>query len=329
VRWLVAVQSQEYGPSKWALGQRSEDCTDETVEDAYVHGELLRTHVLRPTWHSTAVEDIRWLLRLTSPRIEAQSAYRYRQLELDDRTLGHAKETIAAALAGGRHLTRRELAERLADAGVETDGQRLAHIVFHAELAALICSGPRHGKQQTYALLDERAPGPEGPSGEEAMAELGLRFFTSHGPACARDLAWWATLKVSDAKRAAALAGDQLESFEFDGRTYWHGEIPDADDAGEALLLPDYDETFVGYRAPRVSLRGRPEDMSAVFERPVTIDGVSVANWKRRVDPKRIKVWLTAFSKLTRRETAAIDAAFERYEAFMGLPVAVETVEPS
>jgi len=319
------VQSQEYGPSKWALGQRTESCSDETVEDAYVRGKLLRTHLLRPTWHSTTVDDIRWLLRLTSPRVEVQNGYPYRRLELDDRTLGRGKEVLAEALRGGAHLTRPELAERLLDAGIATDGQRLAYIVMHAELAGLVCSGPRRGKQHTYALLDERAPGPEGPSGEAALAELGLRFFTSHGPACARDLAWWATLKVSDAKKAAALAGDRLDSFEFDGRTYWHGEIPEAgDDAAEALLLPDYDETFVGYRSPRVSLRGRSEDMSAVFERPVTIDGVSVANWKRKVEPKRIQVWLTAFSKLSRRETAAIDAAFERYEAFMGLPVTVQ-----
>jgi hypothetical protein len=324
VRWLVAQQSQEYGPSKWGLGLRTDGHDDASVEAAYERGEILRTHALRPTWHSIASDDIRWLLRLTSPRVEAQNAYRYRQLELDDRTLGRGKEVLAAALEGERHLTRRELAGPLREAGIETDGQRLAYIVMHAELDLLVCSGPHRGKQPTYALLDERAQGPAGPSGEEALAELALRFFTSHGPACARDLAWWSSLKVSDAKAAAALAGDRLESFDFDGRTYWHGEIPVASDqAMEALLLPDYDETFVGYRSPRVHLRGKVEDPAFVFERPITIDGVSVANWKRKIGPKRIDVVLTPLGRLSRRETQAIDAAFERYAAFMGLPVMV------
>src|SRR5205807_5582397 len=154
VRWLGAVQSQDYGGAKWALGQRAR-ATDAALDRLFDQGAVLRTHVLRPTWHFVLPEDIRWLLELTGPRVRLGLAARHRELEIDGEVSARAGTVLAAALAGGRHLTRGELGEALRAAGVPPDGQRLPHLLMLAELDGLIASGPRHGRQHTYALLDE------------------------------------------------------------------------------------------------------------------------------------------------------------------------------
>src|SRR5262245_53216938 len=154
VAWLGAVQSQEYAGAKWALGQRAQGLTDPDVDEAFNRGTILRTHILRPTWHFVARADIRWLLALSAPRVHAVSAHYYRTMELDDKLFARSRKVFERALAGGKHLTRSELARRLEKAGILAKGPRLAFLMMHSELNAVICSGPRQGKQFTYALLD-------------------------------------------------------------------------------------------------------------------------------------------------------------------------------
>ena len=148
VAWLGAMQAQEYAEAKWSIAQRMAGCTDDDVEAAFARGDLLRTHVLRPTWHFATPADIRWLLALTGPRVQRQNAYMYRQTGLDDATLGRSTEVLEAALRDGEPRTRKELAGSLAAAGIETDGMRLAYVMMWAELEALICSGPRRGSSR-------------------------------------------------------------------------------------------------------------------------------------------------------------------------------------
>ncbi len=184
VEWLGAVQAQEYGPARWGLGMRMPDgTTDADISDAFDAGRILRTHVLRPTWHFVTSADIRWMLELTGPRVQRLMASSNRTLELDARTLACGIAACERALDGHRHLTRAELSGALADAGIQAKSQRLAHIVMHAELEGVICSGPRRGKTFTYALVAERAPHAGRLDPDEALATLTFRYFRSHGPA--------------------------------------------------------------------------------------------------------------------------------------------------
>src|SRR5262245_13711580 len=156
---MGAVQAQEYTDAKWALALRMRQASDATIERAFASGALLRTHVLRPTWHFVTPADIRWMLALTGPRISAAMSTYNRRLELDAAAFRRSQRLIAAALRGGAQLTRQELKAVLERGGIRADGvQRLAHIVMQAELDGVICSGARRDKQFTYALLDERAP---------------------------------------------------------------------------------------------------------------------------------------------------------------------------
>jgi len=208
VRWMGAVQSQDYEGAKWALGQRTQGTTAAELDLLFDQGGILRTHLLRPTWHFVAPEDVRWLLELTGPRIRRALAFRYRQVEIDDEQIARAESAITSALAGGRHLTRSELGEVLAQAGISPEGQRLPHLIMAAELDGLVASGPRRGKQFTYALLEERTPRARRLDLDEAVVELTRRYFLSHGPAQVLDFVWWSGLTARE--RAGASTAPAL-----------------------------------------------------------------------------------------------------------------------
>src|SRR5579884_1810369 len=206
VQWLGAVQAQDYAAAKWALGLRLPAVSDDDIERAFAGGAILRTHVMRPTWHFVAPADIRWLLALTAPRVHATNAYYYRQCELDDTTFTRCHEAMTNALQGGKQLTRPEIVSALKQIGIVADDPlRFGLIIMHAELEGIICSGARRGKQFTYALLDERAPQARTLERDEALSELVKRYFSSHGPATLQDFVWWSGLTAADAKAGLAM----------------------------------------------------------------------------------------------------------------------------
>jgi DNA glycosylase AlkZ-like len=334
VRWLGAVQSQDYAGAKWAVGLRTKDCVDEDVERAFHDGSILRTHVLRPTWHFVVPEDIRWMLTLTAPRVRASMAYYVRKLGLTDRLFGRSNTLIAKALAGGTHLTRQELAGVLGRAGIETAGERLAFFTGRAELDAVICSGPRRGKQFTYALLAERAPAAKVLARDEALAELAVRYFTSHGPALPQDFAWWSGLTLTEARRSIELASRRLAPLAVDGRTYWHGsggfpfgKPPGKPERNVVHLLPNYDEYLIAYRdrsaaTDRTTLPSSPGARDAVFaSHLILLDGRLIGGWRRLVEKKTVVVETRLLAPLSAPQRQALAAAAERLAAFIRQPV--------
>ena len=328
VRWLGAVQAQEFAEAQWSLAQRSLDRTVTDVDAAFDRGDILRTHVLRPTWHFVHQTDIRWLLRLTRPRVHALNRYWYAKFGLDGPTLARGHDVLADALEPGRPLTRRELAGRLQLAGVEADGLRLGYLLMHAELEELVCSGPRRGRQQTYLLLDLRAPAAEADNlpRERALAEVVLRYFRSHGPATVRDFAAWSSLTVADTRAGLDSEGPQLDSTQDESGTTWysaHPESPRPPSTG-ALLVPMYDETIVAYQDLRVVLAHR-DPAPGQIDRAVVIDGRTVGSWRRTLGRRSVLVDATLFGPLSTRQSTALDAAVERFGRFLGLPAALRT----
>ncbi|HEU5040046.1 MAG TPA: crosslink repair DNA glycosylase YcaQ family protein, partial [Gemmatimonadales bacterium] len=222
VGFLGAVQSQDYPGAKWSLGQRVQGATDASVDRAFDAGRILRTHVLRPTWHFVTPDDIRWLLGLTGRRVLAQCAPYFARLELDRAVFRRARAAIERALHGGRYRTRAEIGGVLREAGIRAGGQRLAHIMAEAELTGLVCSGARRGAQHTYALLEERAgKGKRGGAGkrsrEEMVAELLRRFVAGHAPTTVRQFCWWSGLTLKEAREAREALKSAFDSEIIDG----------------------------------------------------------------------------------------------------------------
>jgi hypothetical protein len=329
LRRFAAMQAQDYGPAKWSLGHRSRGVTNDDLDRALGDGTLLRTHVLRPTWHFVLPEDIWWLLELTGPRVHAGNSGPYRELGMDEALTGRSNRLIARALRGGNQLTRKELQDVLSKGGVATNSRRLGYLMMYAELEGLICSGGRNGKQHTYALLEERAPDAKRLSPDEALAELTLRYFTTHGPATIHDFRWWSSLKVSDIRRGLDLVAPRLENEVVDGKTYWFsGPAPRARPRSPVVhLLQAYDAYIVGYSETKhlLNLSGiaKPLGARTLYLGVVVLDGQIAGHWKRTIAMRSVRFDVALYRPLKGARAAALQRAADAYGAFLGLPAEV------
>lgn len=330
VEGLLAMQAQDYLAAKWAVAARTNGVTDAAVDEAFARGEILRTHVMRPTWHLVAADDIRWLLDFTGFRVQAGNRSRYRELELDDPTLHRSYHLLAETLEGGNYLTRRELAEVLEESGIDTTGQRLPYILMFAELEKLICSGPLRGKQHTYALLRERVPSYRPLERHEALLGLTTRYFTSRGPATVHDLARWSGITVAEARLGTRIAGEAIASETIDGQEFWFA--PSAREARHedpsVHLLPVFDEYFSGYRDHRMTLAPASLDDPAAIQDVysaymVVVDGRIAGTWKRTVKTNDVSIDVRLLTSLTADQRDALQAEAERYGQFLNLSVSL------
>jgi hypothetical protein len=330
VRRLGAVQAQDYVGAKWGIGMRAKEITDAMVERALNDGTLIRTHVLRPTWHIMAAADARWILALTGPRVHVANAHPYKSTGMDAKSMLKAEKIIAKVLADGNFLTRQEIGAALVRSGLEIKShpQRLAYFVMNAELNALVCSGPKRGKQITYALFDERVPSTKPMARDDALVELARRYFATRGPATVHDYSWWSGLTIADCKKSVNLLGSELASEEIEGATYWFAAQLASDIAttNAVHLLPNYDEYFIGFKdrsaildvVDRISLvPGDPRFAAHV----VALDGQLIGGWRRTIDAKNAVVGLELVSKLSGGARRALVAVARRYGEFLELPV--------
>jgi hypothetical protein len=325
VNWFGAIQGQEYAQTKWGLGMRLPKLKDPEIERELTDGAILRTHLLRPTWHFVSPADIRWLLKLTAPRIKAASAFMFRQVELNDTVFRKCNRILTRLLQGGRHLTRAEINNEFRKNKIVADGHRLSYIMMQAELDAIICSGARKGNQFTYALLDYRAPGGKILDKEASLAELSERYFRSRGPATVNDYAIWSGLTIADCRIGIELIKNKLEKITSGNRTYYftNNVLLKKHSASGVFLLPPYDEYIMGYK-----------DRSAIFEfknslnpdpslRHVCMiikEGQVIGTWKRTLAKSRIILEYDLFS-LQHNSDSGMERIINRYSEFNKLPV--------
>ncbi len=328
VRELLAVQAQD-APLAQAMVALRCDGAAPGVAAAVATGEIVRTHVLRPTWHYVAAVDLRPLLQLTSARVESGMASRHRQLDLDGRRLDTALETVTTHL-GGRHATRTELGDALAEAGtLDRDdprfGQQVGHVLLVAELRALVCSAPEPGTEHRYALAGTVLP-PAAPfDRDRALDDLVGRFVAGHGPVALADLQRWARVTLAEA-RAALGRLDGVTRVEVDGEELWYSPASTRPETrpGRAWLLSTFDEAFLSYR--RVGWRRSPGNPDGPDERrfsqagggPVLCDGLDVGGWKRRWERGRPRIELSVDPGLSRPARRAVDEAVDRLLAAIG-----------
>ncbi len=336
VQWLGCVQSQEISLAKWSLGMRVPEGSlhDADVDAALARGEILRTHLLRPTWHYVAPADIRTFMRLTAPRVLSGSAHRIRNLGLDDDQIRRSIDVIRRALEGGEQLTRLELLAELERAGLHPDGQRIAYIVMAAEMSLVIASGaPRPNNRHTYALLDDFAP-PTAPDQQpfdrdRALAELTLRYFTSHGPATIADFTWWSGISQAETKRGLAINGSAVEAIDVVGETFWWagdvGGSADPPPSPTVHLMQAYDEYVVAYKSPRTPINVAGLASPAVlqglpFSHAIFVDTQVAGFWRRLKDGDGYRIETTMLRPLDDAERRALRTEVDRYAEFAQRP---------
>jgi hypothetical protein len=321
---LLAVQAENPTQAAWAVASRTPNPDQAELAALLDDGTVLRTHVLRPTWHFVRAGDAGWLLELTGPRVQRVTGQQLRNAHgLDERGIDHAITAVMEALASRGQLTRPQLADELRDRGIPGSGQMLMILLAHAELGGLICSGPIAGGEHTYALMSERVPAPRRLGRAEALAELARRYFTGHGPATERDLAYWATLTLTDVRAGLQQVRDRLDSFQHDGRTFWHapGEAPGGPQEPVAHLLQILDESYRGYQDSRWVL----DTAGAVPRTRETAAGMALADaqliaaMRRTVAHHHIRFDLRPYRALTPAQIEALDQAARRYGLYLRL----------
>lgn len=334
VRWMGALQAQDYQQALWAIGLRTQQATVFDVEAAISSGEIVRTWPQRGTLHFVPAEDARWMLELSAARMVARAARRARQLELDEATFARCRRLVESTLGAGSRLSRPRMMQLFESAGISTSGQRGYHILWRLAQEQVICLGPMEGKQQTFVLLDEWVPEPRRLSRTEALVELATRYFTSHGPATVHDFAWWSGLTMADAKVGLEGATSRLTSMPIGARQCW-AELDAGDVAGatgSAYLLPGFDEYLLGYkdRGDVLSMEHAGKIVpggNGVFRPMTVVDGQVTGTWKRKVTKSAVEVSVTLFARQGEGESAWLSEAAQAYADFLGVPLASTTTE--
>ena len=327
VQKLGAVQAQDYVGAKWGIALRMKNPTEDRIESAMTRGEIIRTHVLRPTWHLVAAGDLRWMLALTAPLVSARMKTYNATMGITPAMFARSNDAMARALQGGKQLTRQELAAEVRRAGVRIDSvQHLAHLMMQAELDGIVCSGGLRGKQFTYALIDERVAATRPIDRDEAILRLTRLYFASRSPATAQDFSWWSGLSVGDARRGAEMA--KLKTITVAGRSYFTagGKAASRTRKPVAHLLPNYDEFFIGHRdrsaiGERLRRARSALPAGSVFWNVVALDGQLVGGWKRVRRGKRTVIELRLVTRVKLNERKAIAAAADEYALFLGASV--------
>lgn len=344
VSWMAAMQAQEFAMAKWAIGLRLPGLIDADVEKAFNEGSILRTHLLRPTWHFVTPADICWLLALTAPRVNAVNAYWYRKFELDNKIFKRSNNTIVKTLRGGKQLTRTALKSALEQVKIRASGLRLSYLMMRAELDGIICSGAREGKQFTYALLEERVPPFGTLKHDEALAELTKRYFLSRGPVTLQDFVYWSGLTMKEAKEGAST----LTSFEhvtINGHEYIFepDESKSIDNIHSrksvfpltglqtTFLMPDYDEYGISYKNRSALTMGPPlthppttESGTSIVKKSIeayshliVVDGMIGGTWQRTIKNNTIDV-ITDLALISKTKGQEVRNAVKRYISFFG-----------
>lgn len=319
----VAMQAQDYRGGLWSVGVRTPDLTEADVERALLNREIVRTWPMRGTLHLVAAADARWLPELLGPRASQSAAGRRRALGLDEAAVKTARAAWEAGLSKGC-LGRPELFALMDAAGVDSGDQRGPHMLRYLAEQGVLCFGPHAGNQPTYALLQEWVPDARVLDRDEALAELALRYFTSHGPVTLEDFAGWGFMTKGDARAGLAAVEDRLESIEVDGVQYWHAGLSSTPTGVQ--LLPGFDEYVLGYKNRSAFLT--PEIMNAVvpggngvFKASVLYDGQIVGLWTVKKFARRQQVQVTWFEGRPVPPIGLLEAAVQRYGRYCDIAI--------
>jgi hypothetical protein len=326
VGWMGAMQAQDEGMAKWAVGVRLPGSTLADIQQALDAGEIFRTHVLRPTWHLVSAGDIHWMLALSAPRLKTVLKSRHAGLGLTDAVVAKSCHLIESALRDGRHLKRAELVAVLDQAGIATNENRASHLFFCAEIEGIVCSGPERDGKPTYALLPERAPEKRSLSKEEALAYLANIYFTSRCPATLQDFRWWSGQTTQDARQALDLVKSNFVSETIGNKTYWldpSAEHPPVSALDTLHLLPAYDEFMISYQDREASLQQadspRMISSNGIFRPVIVLDGQVIGIWRRKTEKKTVLVEVELFKPADQTIIHRIQEEAVRHAHFLGL----------
>jgi hypothetical protein len=333
VSWMGAIQAQDYSMAKWAIGVRLPDTTDKKVEAAIDKGEILRIHVLRPTWHFIPADDIYWMLELSRTKIKSSFRSRDKELELTETVIVKTQSILEKILSNVSGLTREEISAEFTRAGIRTDANRLSHILIHSELIGLVCSGPIKEKKLTYSLLHKRIPAKKDIPRDEALARLAGKYFRSRCPATLEDFIWWSNLSATDARNAVESVKNDFFSETIGSSKYWlpYSFSYKVMKKTSVHLLPAYDEFLIAYKDRKSSLspinNKKTVSVNGIFYPLIVVNGQVRGLWKRLTQKNKIIVSLDFFQPSDKFINNLIAEKLNAFGRFTGRETIVNNTE--
>ncbi len=334
ITFLGAMQAQEFSQAKWAIGLRLPHLIEADIEKDFIDGKIIRTHILRPTWHFVSPQDIRWMLSLSASCLKAVNAFMYRKMELDNKIFKKTNNILGKALEGGKQLTRSQLASELQQKKITAEGTRLSCIMMQAELDGIICSGAKIGKQFTYALLDERVAPSKPMKTDEALAELTKKYYNSRGPATLKDFATWSGLNITQVKKGLSMVINDFKHTKIENTDYYFPSIHSNNILSKGIsskqnvhLLPIYDEYIMGYKDRSFHFTSKYKinpTSSYTFDNTIMINGQIAGIWRRTIHKNSIDLEYNLFRPLSNTGKKEFVLAVDHYSKFMGFPVNIK-----
>ena len=324
VSWMGAMQAQDFPMVQWAVGLRLPGMTEEVIKEAFNEADILRTHLLRPTWHLVAAEDIYWMLELSAPQIKSSMRSRSLSLGLTESVLAKTNNIIEKASSVTEYLTRQELVVLLEENKIKNEDNRAAHVIMNAELDGIICSGKIVNNKQTYALLSKRVKQPPKISRDEALAKLASRYFQSHAPASLEDFSWWSGLGIREARKSIAFIHADLITEKINSTEFYmsNNQVSGLNDS-HVHFLSAYDEFIVSYtdRSASITSENHKKAISAygLFRPIVVINGQVKGIWKRTIKKQLVEIEINLFQPQSKKIKSRIEQAAEKYGSFLQL----------
>lgn len=324
VQHLGAMQAQDYAMAKWAIGSRC-DASEKAIEESINSGKIIRTHILRPTWHFVSSEDIYWMLDLSGTQVKRIILSETRKQGYDEKEFEKINSALEKILAGNNHLTRDEIMKELYIRKFSDDYiLSPVLIMMYAELEGLVCNGKMKGKQTTYALLEERVSKPSTKlTKEEALAKLAKRYFESHGPATLLDFSWWSGFSLATVKSAIHSIESELNSVEIDNHKYWFGtNFSEVDNFSESVhFLPAFDEILISYKTREASIllehQSKAFTKNGVFKPVILENGKAIGTWKRTIKKDHVKIETEFFNDMDKIKKNTLFEAIKPFENYL------------
>lgn len=327
VSWMGAMQAQDFNMAKWGIGVRLLGSTDTEIENTINKGDIIRLHILRPTWHFVSSDDIYWMLDLSASRLSTSLKTADKMLDLTPEFVSKTYSILIDILDKEPNLTRQEIGEKLNLNNSILDSHRLNCIMFHAEVDSIVCNGVVKGKKQTYDLLEKKVPkGNEVFNKEESLYKLARKYFQSHGPATLQDFVWWSGLTIKEAKTGIESIMPDFIQEVIEGQTYiFHNSTVNHKLEDDIVhLLPAFDELFVSYKDRKEILKLEHQKKviisNGVFKPTVFLNGEIIGIWNRVVKKNRIISDISCFKNPSKKIQGLISQAATDFDKYMMNP---------
>ncbi|WP_435355389.1 winged helix DNA-binding domain-containing protein [Emticicia sp. SJ17W-69] len=278
-----AMQAQDYSMALWAVGLRMKNANRTFVGSQIDSGSIIRTHILRPTWHLVHQKDIQWMMELSAPNVKKATQYIDKKEGLTDDFFLKAWKIIEQQFKEADNLSKEDMMFCLLKNHIVVSNLLATQIIIRAELEMFLCNGYKKG---TYTLFEKRVPPSNKISKTEAIIKLTQIYFQSRGPATIKDFIWWSGLSTTDAKIGMAELSKKLNSFIHNELKYYYFEPKNSiAERSVFALLPCYDEYTVSYSESRCIVLPNNADSSetgnGIFKPILLSENEIIGTWRK------------------------------------------------